>query len=1009
MVRILQNGIYVIKTEHGVCLSMTDELRKSFSSDLAERYKGGRWITVKEGPLAGRHLFILEHKDRSSTILIGGGAAFRHKILHARPEKSSKQEETPEGATKEEVPAKAPEEPAQEEPKKKELSEEHRQEVESSIKTLTGEINARKGALFDYVKEQWGIDRELTPEEKTSIEKKTEHIENPVEKAVAQMQETKRIRDAKDAAVKEIINAAKAALIDEEPTGTGTKGIAAIVKENAEVLVGMHMAVKALEKDRKDLRKMVRVGKLNDKFKTGKDIIADYTPLTSQEIKDAISDEKALKAELDAHYKLVKVTKGIQGVDKGADTKAEEEIARNMRQGGFETFTGFMGQVTKKSILTKKVYDALGSNNAAILAKHYLKTTGADVKELTGELEKYLTAESSAVAFQANERGDHFNEMAGKVTEFGKGSNNIMTVHQALGTALKYRRKAYEAYGQAEGSLNQGAEFLYAYKGRGEDAIEFTSGSTDSLERKRKALGLKAGDVIMKRTEDGGHKMVVPPRSFEKLIHEDATFAHGHGLGMEYSPEEIKAGKHNTDDFHPTGIRDYTPVDKSGKSEKLTIPPEKQAAVRLLAQQKKIYLNWEAGTGKSYTMLIAKAHIEDTTGKPQKMIVAMPAKLLANFKDEVEKFTNYKCVLVSDQTSAKRRELYNSDPNTIVLVNKEKMNVDAAHIKEAGFNIVCADEAHKITQREGRENSRMSEGLDAIAQKADYYIAASGSPTPNSVSELYFHAHIMNPEKYNSQKEFMAQFGAAHKGVGYKQAIIDFMNQELGEQISTQKKTERSYKFNLHQHQVQLTDSQRQGYKDVSEAYRRKEIATFQRDQQLDYLLNAHDHADNNKFAKVKELIDNHIATKGADEKIIFYAKNRATVNQLNDFLAKHYPAHDHVEFTGTTKKGDLDALKQKFKHDPKTKFSIHMRAGVEGLNMQYDGNGGGATTAIAIASGEDSYAPLDQFFSRADRTGQKRDVDAHLILTDTPHDIATHLRINEKRAIGEMIKAETV
>ena len=516
-------------------------------------------------------------------------------------------------------------------------------------------------------------------------------------------------------------------------------------------------------------------------------------------------------------------------------------------------------------------------------------------------------------------------------------------------------------------------------------------------------MGLKPADITIKKVA-GGYKMTIPPRSFEKMIREDSTFAHGQGLGLEYSPDDIKAGKANTDDFHPTGIREYTHPDKSGLSEKLTIPPEKQAAVRLLAQQKKIYLNWEAGTGKSFTMLAAKAHLDDLHGKPQKMIVAMPAKLLANFKDEVEKFTYYKCVMVNDQTPQKRKELYASDPNTIVLVNKEKMNVDAAAIHSAGFNIVAADEAHKITQREGRGNSLMSDGLDRIAQKADYYIAASGTPTPNDLSELYFHAHIMDPKRFRSQTEFMAQFGSAHKGVGYKDAIAEFMNNYLGDRISTQKKAGRSYKFNLHQHQVEMTDSQRKEYKAISEQYREGSIATFQRDHQLDYLLNAHDHKDNNKFSKAKEIIDTHLKTKAPDEKVIFYAKNRATVNQINAFIAEHYPEYDHVEFTGTTNKKDLDAQKQKFKHDPKTKFSIHMRAGVEGLNMQYDGNGGGATTAIAIASGEDSYAPLDQFFSRADRTGQKKDVDAHLILTDSPHDISTGLRLEEKKAVGELI-----
>ena len=62
------------------CLIFESEsLAKSYSSDLIANYPGGRWITVKEGPLAGRHIFILPHKDGSATVLAGGGPAFRTK------------------------------------------------------------------------------------------------------------------------------------------------------------------------------------------------------------------------------------------------------------------------------------------------------------------------------------------------------------------------------------------------------------------------------------------------------------------------------------------------------------------------------------------------------------------------------------------------------------------------------------------------------------------------------------------------------------------------------------------------------------------------------------------------------------------------------------------------------------------------------------------------------------------------------------------------------------------
>jgi hypothetical protein len=986
---------------------MDDALQKSFSSDLKDKYPGGRWITITDeaSPLHGRHLFIINHKDGSASVLVGGGSAMKHKTLTTKrkePEEGKESDrpgaETATEASKQEAP------PAKEEPKKPELSEEDRLVAETHIKDLTKQLKDKKSEMYGFIQSKLGVTRELTPEESKKIEKKIEHIADPVERSVAEHIEKKKILDEKDQAINTIVKQAKAAILEENPSAQGeAHSIAAAVKENAEELIQMHMAIRAIEKERHDIRKMVHIGKLHDRFKAGHDIAASFAPLSADEIKKVLSDEKALQAELDAHYKLMKISRGVVGDDaSGGDTKMES----NIHQGGFETITGFVGQETGRTIMTKKVYDALGSNNAAILSRYYLEQNGHDMKGIAGSLEKYLTAEGNPVAFKANDQGKYFMDLAARVKAFGQGSDNIMTINQATGTSLKYINKAYEAYGQAEGALNQGAELLYALKNRTKEAIEFTSTYTDSLDRKRVDLGLKAKDVSIKKNTDGTFTMRVPPKSFGKLIHEEQTEKHGEGLGLEYTAEEIKEGKANTDDFHPTGINQYEPPDKDGVRKKITIDPVKQAAARLIAAKKKVYLDFSAGTGKSLTYLLAKAHLDDLHGKPHKMIVSMPSKLLPNFRDEVRKFTNYNVVMINGQTPAARRKLYQSDPNTIVLVNKEKFNFDAAAIKDAKFDIVVPDEAHKITQREGRTASQMSQGLFDVGMDAPYYIPGSGTFAGSDVSELYAHMHVMNPKRFSSPKEFMHLFGSVHKGVGYKDQIKNFMLQHLGDHIISARKSDRKYEFRLHTHEVPLHPEQQKEYKTIADSFRNKEIHPFQRDQQFNSLLNSFDHEKNGKFAQAKQIIDHHLKTKAPDEKVIFYAKNWETVNEINKFISKHYPEFDHVEFTGTTKKRELDRLKQKFKHDPETKFSIHMNAGVEGLNLQYNGNGGGATTAIAIASGADSYAPLDQFFSRADRTGALKDIDAHLLLTDTPHDIGTQVRLQEKKAVGHLLDA---
>jgi hypothetical protein len=907
----------VVDTEKfiAIILPVGIELSKSFSSNLQKKYAGGRWITVKQGPLAGRHIFILPHEDGSATVLAGGGPAMRHKLLQVRKEKEGEKHKEVEQAAK------------KEEKKEPELTEEERLKLTSQKKVIREHIVEKRQEMADIVKEKLGKEVGMTDKDKADIEKRIAKIVDPHQKKVERAKETRRVKAEKDETMQEIMKQVRSSILNENPSVQNMKGIAAAVKEAAEELAAKHYEIQAFRREHKVISKAINLGKSRDKFSAGTIIPATYKRLTSDQIQEAMAKEKALEQELDAHYKLIRTTRGIAGRGK---IKGGKEIERN-----------------------------------------------------------------------------HFMEMADRVRKFGLGSDNLMEWAQANGTALKYLGKAYEAYGQAEGALNQGAELVYALK-NDVNALEFRGNSPSAIERKRKSLKLLKGDVRITKESTGNYKMVVPPKAFEKLIAERPSEKHGRGLGFEFSSSEIKDLKANTDDFRPSAIREYLSENKKGISVKIVPKPEQQASARFIAQQKRVYLNHEAGTGKSLSVLLAKAHIEDTTGKPLKTIISMPSKLMPNFKDEVKKFTNFNVVIASSQNKKKRIEAYNSDPNTIVLVNKEKFNFDKIPIAEAGFNMVVADEAHKITQREGRGSSMMSGGLQDIAKQAEYYVAMSGTPTPSDLSELYFHAHVIDPKKFNNQKEFMAQFGSAHKGVGYKKQIAEFMNTQLNDNVYTVKKT-LSTKFNLHRHEVKLSGAQQKAYKEASAAYLRRDINPLQRDQQYNNILNGFDHNQNSKFKQIKSIVDDHLKKKSADEKVLFYAKNRNTVNEIKSFLKENYPEYGHVEFTGTTKVKDLKGNKQKFKTDPKVKFSIHMRAGVEGLNLQYDGNGQGATTAIAVASGEDSYAPLDQFFSRANRTGAVKDIDGHLILTDTPHDIGTQVRLEEKQEVGELIQDKKI
>lgn len=1004
-------GAQVLPVAWGTCIVAAEDpetLEKSFSSDLQKKYPGGRWVTITDesSPLHGRHIFILPHKGGSASVLIGGGPALQHKIFD-RKEKD-KAPENPE-----DKPKGKPEQPANDKP---EMTDEQRAEIGAKKKWIKEKIAAERTAMAETIRRHMGVETEVTEEEKRAIEKKVEGIVDPKERQKAIAHEQAKARKEKDDTLQQIIKDVKAAVLEDEPTGQGKASVHAVVKEHLEEVLHNWYAIQALKKENRVLNKVLRK---NQPFTSTLQSV-EFERMDRKQLQDVIADEKMREAELDAHYKLMATARGVVEMGTEREIKAPSgngDMVRNIGMGGFEAFTGVVGEFTGDTILKKARYDELGPQNAAVLAHWYMsKKLGSGLKDKIRDLQEYIEKAGGKIAQEGVAKGDRFLEEARKVIEFGRGKDGLMGAAQANATALRWHKKAWEAYGQAEGALTQAAELMHQFQS-GRRNLEVTSNSRESLEAKRRKIGLSPLDAPIVKHRGEPYKLRIPEKAFEKIVSvttRDAPDGQGYGMdGHRFSPEQIKAGAANTDDYRPGGIREYTPPDANGVSRKVVPQAHQQAAARLIAQQERVYLNHEAGTGKSLTVLLAKAQIEEQTGKKVTMIILMPGKTLRNYKGEVDLFTEYETVVI-DGDKTKRAKQYSSAPaGSVVALNHEKMREDPVLIREliarvkaeGGIPMVVVDEAHKLTQRESRTaKSQMSEQLLATVRESPYYVAMSGTPVPSDLSELYFHAHAIDPQRFRSQKEFMAKFGAAHKGVGLKDKIRAFMADELDDRVHTVKK-HLDTEFRMHDVRVKITAEQRGEYRRIMEDARAKRIEPFQRDAQLNELLNGGSWETNPKFKRVQEIIDSHMRSKAPDEKLILYAANRYTVRQIQEMLAARYPEYDHVLFTGEEGIKQSGENKRRFKADPKVRFSIHMKAGVEGLNLQYDGKGGGATTAIAIASGEHTYATIDQFFSRANRTGALKSIDGYMILTDTPHDMATRLRLDEKKEVGELIR----
>jgi superfamily II DNA or RNA helicase len=75
------------------------------------------------------------------------------------------------------------------------------------------------------------------------------------------------------------------------------------------------------------------------------------------------------------------------------------------------------------------------------------------------------------------------------------------------------------------------------------------------------------------------------------------------------------------------------------------------------------------------------------------------------------------------------------------------------------FDYLNVDEGHDTLNRRGKENSAMSNVIDALGDHTPYYVNASADPIKNDVSEAFSLLQKMDPERYTDEGAFMRRYG----------------------------------------------------------------------------------------------------------------------------------------------------------------------------------------------------------------------------------------------------------
>lgn len=259
---------------------------------------------------------------------------------------------------------------------------------------------------------------------------------------------------------------------------------------------------------------------------------------------------------------------------------------------------------------------------------------------------------------------------------------------------------------------------------------------------------------------------------------------------------------------------------ESGKPVKLFQPTmsggdgyKRQRAIKLIDANKRVILGAGVGSGKTAMGLGAFAHLH-SQGKVKKGLFVVPSIVQGQFGAEALRFLkpgqfdwhcepggSYEDRLAAYKDPAKHfavvtHQSFRDDilkmagaaghgtPDDVTaklagMSKQERADFTKGVLAHHGiaWDYVMADEAHGLLNRQGKENSGMSNAIEGVTDAAEYYVHASGDPVKNDASEAFSLLQKMDGARYSDQAAFMRRYG------GDTQAAKEGLQRELARHL----------------------------------------------------------------------------------------------------------------------------------------------------------------------------------------------------------------------------------
>jgi SNF2 family DNA or RNA helicase len=444
--------------------------------------------------------------------------------------------------------------------------------------------------------------------------------------------------------------------------------------------------------------------------------------------------------------------------------------------------------------------------------------------------------------------------------------------------------------------------------------------------------------------------------------------------------------------------------------EGLTLMPFQKAGVAYAMPREGTLIGDEMGLGKT---IQAIAVANAMTPAPKKILVVAPASLLANWRNEINKWQTLADMPVH---IIRPGLVFTGKPDGWYVINYDIVTRYAAVLTSTAWDLAIYDECHNMKTRTAQRTLTLLGGskVDKATKKrvamtgvsARKRLMLTGTPILNRPAELYPLLHNLDPKRWGSWSSFTRRYCAGQfNGQGYDasgDSRLDELNARLRETVLVRRlKAEVLTELPAKRRQVvplsydgddnivALVKKEKEIYERtetaIAEANAAKQRAEAEGDEGAykaavkklnevngiafaEMALVRHETA----LAKVPYVIEHLASTTG---KILVFAWHQDVVDKICDAVR----GEGVVSITGSTPVAKRQGIKDAFQTDPNIRFFVgNIRAAGEGLTLT-------ASSHVVFAELDWTPARISQAEDRAHRIGQTECVLVqHLVLDDS-------------------------